>query len=64
MQARTMAQENARQEEAKPEQQPERKQLVDEYRKVGPKAINAALLCQKPKKKDEPARLSLAREDA
>lgn len=59
-----MAQENDRQEAAKPEQQAERKQLVDEYRKVGPAAINAALLCQKQKKKNEPARLYQAREEA
>ncbi|WP_159593686.1 hypothetical protein [Chelativorans xinjiangense] len=62
-----MATDKARQEKADTVEQipAKKKQLVDQYRKVGPAAINAALLCKgKPKKKDEPKRLYEAREEA
>ncbi|MCT8998948.1 hypothetical protein [Chelativorans intermedius] len=60
-----MALHDARQDKAQPRQQPGKKaQLVDEYRKVGPAAINAALLCKgKAKRKDEPKRPYQVREE-
>ena len=50
-----MVPENVRQDQAKSEQTPGKAKLVEEYREVGPAAINAALQC-KPKKKEAPKR--------
>ena len=41
----------------------EQTQLVKEYRKVGPAAINAALLCCHKARKDEPKRSYEPREE-
>lgn len=56
-----MASENARKQQADTQERPEKTNLVKEYRKVGPAAINAALLC-KPKK-EEPKRSYEPREE-
>ncbi len=57
-----MVPENTRQDQAKAEQKPEKPRLVEEYRAVGPAAINAALQC-KPRKKQEPKRVFEPREE-
>jgi hypothetical protein len=52
-----MASQYATKDRAKPEQKDaEKAELVQEYRKVGPAAINAALLCKPKAKKEEPKR--------
>lgn len=55
-QAKTMATNNNPQGEAAERQPSGKEALVKEYRKVGPAAINAALLCSSKKKKKEPKR--------
>lgn len=61
-----MALNNARQDMQEHRQDPtDQPHLIEQYHKVGPAAINAALLCKgKSKKKDEPVRLYQVREEA
>ena len=48
---------------ASAEQRAEKAELIQEYRQVGPAAINAALLCKPKTKQDEPKRLYEPREE-
>jgi|GEM_PF-3291261 hypothetical protein len=54
-QACIMYPEDSTQSPARQERERAEPELVREYRRVGPAAINAALLCR-PKKKEEPKR--------